>query len=1426
MSRIFISHSTKNNAAALGIARWLEDLGCDDYFLDISPSRGLSPGERWLDALKAAADRCEAVLFLVSPAWRTSTMCLTEFYLAKQLGKTIFGVLIEPTPFEELPKELTSEWQLCDLIRGAARWTRIVSDDPHVLPVEISFGEVGLRKLQLGLEKAGVAATTFAWPPPRDPDRAPYRGLKPLEAADAAIFFGRDATIVRALDKLRQLREVGEPMLAILGASGSGKSSFLRAGIWPRLARDDRHFLPLPVIRPGTASISGAAGMVASLEAAFRDRGRPLARAAIRARLEEPHGFNALMGELRDIATARLETGAHPPTIVVSIDQAEELLAAEGRDESDRLLELLFSELTSKLRPTDEGIGGPRDRTLVVLTIRSDFFEQLQTDARLEGFNLDTFSLPPVGREEFKAVIEGPAARATTAGRKLVIHPELTEQLIRDARGVDALPLLAFTLERLFVEHGGDGDLLPSEYEALGGVAGSIAAAVKAAFAEPVREPAVPADEAERERLLRIGFVPWLALVDPDTDARKRQVASWAMIPTDAHPLLDRLIEQRLLVRDERVREDGVREIVVEIAHEALLRQWPTLARWLDENADTLKALEATKRAAADWQKNERRPEWLTHTGLRLQTAEALRSRGDFETQLATNGRAYLVACRRRDDEIRADRERQLADTARVQRRVSYLLGVLAVLLLAASALVMVQTRATARERSLILASEAELANDTGRFEQALRYALIATAEGWLAPATSEAWIELARAAHHSSLIATLNGHEGRVRSAEFSPDGTRVVTASEDNTVRVWDAATGSEITALKRRMPEVQTASFSDDGTFIIAASTTMAWVRDAATGKRIAAFDVHDWDDVGSAAFSHDGTRVVTTSRDDTTMRVSSVPLKTESTTLRGYDGGLFLVAFSPDGARIVTASNLLDGTTVRVWNAVTGTPITTLDIHEELVSSATFSADSSRIVTTSEDKPARVWDAETGAEIATLRGHRGAVWAAAFSPDGTRIVTASKDKTARIWDAEAEEQIGAFHEHRDDVSAATFSRDGKRVVTGSMDGTARIWNAQFGDEVASLNAHRGEVTTATFSPDGTRVVTASSDTTARLWDAQTATQIAVLSGHVDGVSSASFSPDATRVVTASRDKTARVWDAQTGREIAILEGHSGRVWTATFSRDGARVVTASSDKSVRVWDAATGKEIAVSNGHSTGVRTATFSRDGTRVVSTSDDKIARIWDPATRRETLLMGHQAPVHTAKFNPDGSLVVTASDDKTARLWDAATGNEIAVLNGHNGSVLTAAFDPDGTHVVTASDDKTARVWNVSTGRETAILAGHEEQVRAAEFSPDGTRIVTVSGDWTTRVWDAVTGKESAALRGFQPRNVPAEFSPDGTRIVTASYFSVQLWTVAWSSLDRASLRTAVCQTKILGARTITQSDVAAAPILVGHVGEDACAR
>ena len=388
-------------------------------------------------------------------------------------------------------------------------------------------------------------------------------------------------------------------------------------------------------------------------------------------------------------------------------------------------------------------------------------------------------------------------------------------------------------------------------------------------------------------------------------------------------------------------------------------------------------------------------------------------------------------------------------------------------------------------------------------------------------PYTAEAEYALRQASNHNNAI--LRGHTSTVNSASFSPDGKYIVSASDDNTVRIWDAKTGQQVGS---PLVNVTSASFSPDGRYIVSASAD----------KTVRIWDTKAGVQVGSP--------------------------------LEGHTDYVTSASFSPDGRYIVSASW---DKTVRIWDAKTGQQVgNPLKGHTNYVNSASFSPDGRYIVSASDDCTVRIWDAKTGQQVGSpLEGHTAIVNSASFSPDGRYIVSASDDNTVRIWDAKTGQQVGnPLAGHTDYVLSASFSPDGRYIVSASVDRTVRIWDAKTGLQVG--NPLEG-YTSASFSPDGRYIVSASWDKTVRIWDAKTGQQVGnPLEGHTDLVYSASFSPDGKYIVSASYDKIVRIWDAKTGQQVGNpLEGHTGYVYSASFSPDGRYIVSASYDKTVRIW-----------------------------------------------------------------------------------------------------------------------------------------------------------------------------------------------------------------------------------------------------------------
>jgi hypothetical protein len=570
----------------------------------------------------------------------------------------------------QLPPELTGVWQIVDLAGGQDLRLFAVQPPGSHEERHVGFSRAGLLRLKRGLDKAGLDPRFFAWPPEREANRAPYRGLKPLEAADAGIFFGRDAPIVEAIDRLRGLGAGASPRLfVILGASGAGKSSFLRAGLLPRLARDDVHFLPLSPIRPEGAAIAGENGFLNALAASMPMRTRAELRAAVQS------GAEALRSLLAEFVAATMtqrvagEESERPPAIVIAVDQAEELFRAEGREENDALLATLG------------GLAAFADPAVIVIfAIRSDAYDALEHAKQLEGLRQVALPLLPMPRGAYVEVIEGPARRLEQSGGKLAVDPRLTERLLADIEsggGSDALPLLAFTLEQLYLVYHQNSALSLADYVAFGGLKGAIDAAVSRALRRADADPRIPKDRDARLSLLHRGFIPWLAGVDPESRSPRRNIARRSDIPTESAPLIDLLIEERLLSIDTRVDHDAsgqeIRTSTIEPAHEALLRQWGILEGWLVEDFGILVTLEALKRSVRDWDANARDPAWLSHREGRLAEAHSLLQQDQVARRLDPLDLNYMREC--------AQRERQdAAQKHRTRRQRLTLLAALAVL--------------------------------------------------------------------------------------------------------------------------------------------------------------------------------------------------------------------------------------------------------------------------------------------------------------------------------------------------------------------------------------------------------------------------------------------------------------------------------------------------------------------------------------------------------------------------------------------------------------------------------------------------------------------------------------------------------------------------------------------------------------------------
>lgn len=665
--------------------------------------------------------------------------------------------------------------------------------------------------------------------------------------------------------------------------------------------------------------------------------------------------------------------------------------------------------------------------------------------------------------------------------------------------------------------------------------------------------------------------------------------------------------------------------------------------------------------------------------------------------------------------------------------------------------------------RALLIAIPANEAAVTFESENALRQALL----------------------HVQTLRATLTGHSGPIKSAQFSPDGSKIVTASEDSSARLWEAPTGKLVATLAGHEAAVNSAQFSPGGGKIVTSSddrTARLW--DALTGKELAVLRGH-LGQVTSAEFSPDGSKIVTASQDGTA-RIWDGTIGVPLAVLSGHQNFLFGAVFSSDGKKVLTWSY---DHTARLWDVSAGKELLKLD-EPSLALSAAISPDDSKIVTGEVDGTISFWDSTTGTALPSLTGHSGTIRGLKFSHDGRKLLSASDDYTARVWDLAKAETVSLFKGHSTWVKTAEFSPDDSRIVTASDDSTARLWDAGTGEELAILRAHAGRVASAEFSPDGTEIVTAGDDASARIWDSQTDQEFFTLPVTAGSVRSAHFSPDSTQLLTTS-DDNARLWQVVGRRQPIVLEANKGRPNAAQFSPDGKRIVTADTDATARVWDAVNGKALTSLEGHGSvttthlnkvaDVNSAQFSPDGRRIVTASVDKTARVWDVFSGKElVVLQGHTESVVSARFSPDGSKILTTSEDNTSRIWDAGTGKELVVLDS-NHYYSGATFSPDGSKLVIGTDDQTAQVRDTTTGKELVTLRGHTDRVVSARFSPDGTKLLTESFDGTARLWDATSGTSLAILAGVESFDIDSPFSPDGSKIVLPGSDNIaRIWDAA----------------------------------------------
>jgi len=1228
----------------------------------------------------------------------------------------------------------------------------------------------------------------------------PYKGLRAFQEADADDFFGREVLTQLLLARMQEQVPLGR-FLAVVGPSGSGKSSVVRAGLVPAIRRGglpgSQNWFVVEMF-PGAHPIE------------------QLAQALLRIAVEPPNNLVEPLkldenGLLRVVD--QVMPGDDQTELVLVIDQFEELFTLV-EDEAVR---------THFLNSLITAVIDPYSRVRVIVTLRADFYDRpLLYTGFSELIRERTEVVLPLAEEELKQAIVGPAER-----NGLRMDGELVEAIINDVgEQPGALPLLQYALTEVFERRSGR-TLTLTPYNASGGVLGALArraeeiylglSAAQQAATRQLFLRLVTLGEGMEDTRRRVRRTELATMTkDPSTSLRAGEgrmtngssdatLSSLVAPPSSAlDAVIDVYSQYRLLTTD---RDPQTRAPTVEVAHEALIRTWTRLREWLDASRDDLRVQRRLSTAAAEWEHSGEDRSFLA-SGARLEQFASWAA----ETHLALNAeeRAYLDASlAARDAQVASEAERAAHEAGLERRSRSFLRALLAVALVAAvlgvglsiyafgqrqtaldkqllaleSANIAQQnvnlastaqaqanqsadTAATAQaqaqseaanarrnaeeNQNLALSAGAQAALNDGNTDQALA---LAVAANRMPQPLSQARLMLASAAYAPGTRAVFSGHTKAVASVAFSPDGKIAISGSDDTTLRLWDVATHQTIRTFEGHQAGVTSVAFSPDGKTVISGSTDKTMILwDVATGQAIRSFSGHD-DEVKS-------------------------------------------VAFSPDGKTVLSGSA---DTTMKLWDVATGQAIRTYEGHTQEVNQVVFSPDGKTALSASADTDLVLWDIATAKLLRRFSGHKSDADSVAFSPDGKTALSGSADWSMILWDVATGQPIRTFLGHTRSVYDVTFSPDGKTALSASSDDHIGVWDVATGQLIRFLNGHGATIKTIAISPDGTQALSASYDATLRLWDLNNGAQVRRFDG--TGGGSATLSPDGQMALSNGENNTAILWDVASGQARHNLIGHGAEVTTVAFSPDGhlalsgAKEADGAAQAELILWNTDTAAFVRLFKGHADDVNAVVFSPDGKTALSGAKDKLMILWDVATGAQIrTFKGHEDAVMTVAFSPDGKTALSGSADKTLMLWDLATGQVLKIFKGHTASVRSVAFSPDGKTVLSGGEDGLVLLWDLTTGKPVRRFVRHTATVLSVAFSPDGKTALSGSNDQLIILWDIADAQILRIFKGHSGSIRTVMFTPDGHSVFsTSSDQSIRLWRIdsdddllAWTQANR----------------------------------------